>query len=107
MRLVPVGSLKSGTVIAKTIYNDSGNTLLKQGGVPLTESLIDKLQSNDIISIYIEDDYSLGEIQDVISPELRSKAVKEVKKVFDSVQRELRNQILDTKKIIKTVSKRD
>lgn len=105
MRLVPVGSLKKASVVAKAIYSDNGNTLLKEG-VALSESLIEKLQSNGIISVYIMDNYSLGEIKDVISPEIRNKAVKEVKAVFDTVGRELKNQIKGMKNNHESLKKR-
>lgn len=105
MRLVPVGSLKRDSLLAKTIYNDNRHVLLKSG-VKLTESLIEKLRSNMILSVYIVDDYSLGEIQDVISPELRNRAIREIKKVFESVQKGLKHQIKELENDKSALSKR-
>lgn len=92
MRLVPVGSLKENSIVGKTINDDNGRVLLK-AGVTLTENLIQKLTGNQITCVYVEDDYSIGEIHDVISPELRNKAVREVKNVFESVQQEIKGQL--------------
>lgn len=105
MRLVPVGSLKVGSVVAKSIYNDQGHILLKEGA-SLSESLIDKLHQNGIMSLYVQDHYSYTEIEDVISPELRSKAVGEVRKVFEMVQRELKNQVDDMRQMHVSLKKR-
>ena len=105
MRLVPIGSLKVGTVVGKSIYNETGHILLKEG-VDLTSSLIEKLQNNGIRSIYIQDNYSLEVIEDVISPQLRSQAVKEVKAVFDMVQRELTHKIDDMRKMNHSLKRR-
>ncbi|PKM58620.1 MAG: hypothetical protein CVU98_00280 [Firmicutes bacterium HGW-Firmicutes-3] len=105
MRLVPINSLKNDSIVAKTIYNERGSVLLKSN-IRLSENLIEKLRDNGIISVYIKDDYSLGEIQDVISPELRNKAVREVKHVFEMVQRDLHDQITELKKEKKSIKKR-
>lgn len=92
MRLVPVGALKEGTLVAKTIYNEGSQVLLRSG-VALTKSLIEKLKDNGIYSIYILDDYSLSEIADVVSPELRNRAIKDIKSVFEVTHEALRQQI--------------
>ncbi len=78
MRLVPIGSIKEGSLLAKSIYDEEGRVLLNHG-IELTESLIDKLKVNQVYAVHIADDYSVGEIKDVIRPELRHLAVKEIK----------------------------
>lgn len=92
MRLVPLGGVKIGSTVARTIYDENGRILLKNG-VELTESLIEKLKTNEVLGVYIFDHYSQGEIKDVIRPELRNRAIKEVKTVFQAVRMQVEQSI--------------
>ena len=47
MRLVPIESVRTGSYLGKTIYDNSGRTLLKSG-VLLTEGLIKKIKQANI-----------------------------------------------------------
>ncbi len=92
MRLVPIGSIKEGSKLAKIVHDEQGRILLNHG-VELTSTLIKRLIDNDILAVYIEDHYSTEEINDVISPELRHKATNEIQKVFKTVRSEIEKQI--------------
>ena len=92
MRLVPIGSLKEGSLLAKNICDEDGRILLNSG-IDLTESLIEKLKMNNINAVHITDNYSVGEIKDVIRPELRNLAVKEIKTVFEAIRKEVEKTI--------------
>lgn len=92
MRLVPVGSIKIGTVLAKVVYDDDGRVLLNHG-VQLTESLVKRLIESDVIAVHVHDSYSNTEIVDVITPELRLKAVREIRNVFKSVKLQVEKSI--------------
>jgi HD-GYP domain-containing protein (c-di-GMP phosphodiesterase class II) len=81
MRFVPINSVKEGSYLAKTIFDDNDRILLKKG-VRLTENLISRIKNNGIYSVYINDDFSDNEIEDIIKPELRIKAIKAVKETF-------------------------
>lgn len=81
MRLVPIESVRADCFLAKTIYDNDGRILLAEGSV-LTSSLIKRIKSLQIYSIYIVDEYSDKEIEDVISPELRQKSIQLVKDIF-------------------------
>ena len=83
MRFVPIGAVKEGAYLAKTIYDNDGRVLLKKG-MPLTERLLKRIQNIDIYSIYINDEYSNNEIEDIIKPEIKQKAVSQIKKAFDN-----------------------
>ncbi|MFZ7131522.1 MAG: HD-GYP domain-containing protein [Eubacteriales bacterium] len=87
MRLVPINSVKEGSVLAKTIYNTNGIPLLREG-YPLNAKLIDKAIYNGIYSLYIHDQYSDGIIEDIISPELRQKAIHTLKGSYDDLQKD-------------------
>lgn len=85
MRIVPISAVKSDAILAKHIYNASGNILLKKG-VKLTSSLLNKIEENKVYTIYIDDKYSNEEIDDVIKPELRQKAVQAVMETFKNIE---------------------
>lgn len=86
MRLIPIECVKEGCFLAKTIFDENGRVLLKDG-VKLTDSLIKRIRSINIFSLYITDEYSNGEIEDIIRPELRQKSIKIVRETFSSVER--------------------
>ncbi|MBS4041634.1 MAG: HD-GYP domain-containing protein [Flavobacteriales bacterium] len=83
MRFVPINSVKEGSQLAKTIFDKEGRILLSEG-VKLSESLLRRVKANNIFSIYIHDEYSQNEIEDIIKPELRQKAIKLIKDSFAS-----------------------
>lgn len=84
MRLVPIECVRSGSYLGKTIYDDNGRILLR-AGVALKETLIKKIKEIEINQIYIVDEYSLEEIEDVIAPELRQKSIKVLKNMFSNL----------------------
>lgn len=81
LRLVPVNCVKEGSYLAKTIYDTDGRVLLAKD-VRLTDKIIKKVEDIGVLSIYINDEYSGNEIEDIICPELRQKAVKAIKDTF-------------------------
>lgn len=81
MRLIPIECVKEDTYLARTIYDNNGRILLKEG-TKLSNNLIEKIKALKIYSLYIIDEYSDKEIIDIISPELRQKSVKLVKDIF-------------------------
>ncbi len=83
MRFVPINSVKEGSKLAKTIYDKNGRVLLAEG-VSLSDSLLKRVRANNIFSIYINDEYSQNEIDDIIKPELRQKAVTLIKETFSN-----------------------
>ncbi len=72
MRLVPIGCVVDGTTIAKDIMNSQSTILLKKG-VVLNDALIKRVEENNVLSVYIDDEYSDQEINDIIKPEVRQK----------------------------------
>lgn len=82
MRFVPTGCIREGMILGKTLYNASGEMLLSEGKafIPL---YIERLQTLGINGVYIDDSISEDiEIQNVISDEVRNKAVQGVRNVF-------------------------
>jgi HD-GYP domain-containing protein (c-di-GMP phosphodiesterase class II) len=86
MRLVPVECVKPNTVIAKTLYDLDGRVLVRSG-VVLSKGILDRIKNLNILSIYIIDEYSSGEIHDIIKPELRQKAISTIKEAFSNINR--------------------
>jgi HD-GYP domain-containing protein (c-di-GMP phosphodiesterase class II) len=86
MRLVPINSVKEGSFLAKTIFDNDGRILLRDG-VKLTEGLIRRIKSIGIFTLYINDEYSYNVIEDVIEPHIRQKAIKSVKDTFSHFER--------------------
>lgn len=83
MRLIPIECVKPTCFLARTLYDDDGKILLREGAT-LTEKILKKIKDMQIYSLYIIDEYSDKEISDVISPELRQKSVQLVKDIFEN-----------------------
>ncbi len=79
MRFVPISKLQPSMLIARAIYDQTDKILINHG-VKLTPEYIKKMESRGIVGAYIEDDISNKIIvQEAISNELRTKAVKSIK----------------------------
>lgn len=83
MRFVPINSVKEGTILAKTIFDKEGRILLAEG-IKLTDGLLRRVKANSIYSVYIHDEYSQNEIEDIIKPELRQRSIKLIKETFSN-----------------------
>lgn len=97
MRLVPIESAKEGNYLAKTIYDNTGRILLREGAM-LTSNIIKRIQSLGIYTVYIHDKYSTNVIEDVIEPQIRQKAVQNIKATFDFLQRRSQASLNDPSK---------
>jgi HD-GYP domain-containing protein (c-di-GMP phosphodiesterase class II) len=86
MRLVPIECVKQNTIIGKTLYDIEGRVLVRSG-IILSEGIISKIKNINILSIYIIDEYSSEEIEDIIKPELRQKAILTIKEAFSNINR--------------------
>lgn len=99
MRFVPLNCVKEGTYLAKNLHDAKGRILLKKGTL-LTEGLIDKIRESGFQSIYINDEYSNNEIEDLIKPELKVKTVSTIKETFESISqsnRQAKNKVRNLK----------
>lgn len=84
MRLVNIGDVEVGSVIAKPVY-DSKLSLLINKGAKLSELLLKKLVQADIRHLYIEDEISKGiELDPMISDEIKLQAFVIMKKFYES-----------------------
>lgn len=109
MRLVPVNCVRAGTLLGKTLYNSTGSILLKQG-IELNETLLTRLEENGIFLVYVDDGYSHQEIQDIIQPEVKLRAIDSIRNVFELIEKKPKNaseDIPDVRKMLlqKSMSK--
>lgn len=102
---ISVESLKPGMIIGRAIFDESKNVLLNKD-VALTTEYIEKLKSRSIGIVYIQDGNTDDIFPDeIISEAVRSSAVHNMKKVFNSIKKIKKEIILKSKKeIIKYIS---
>lgn len=86
MRLVPLECIRENSILGKNIYTNDGQVLLR-AGIRLTDILLKKIRDLKIFSLYIIDEYSASEIEDIIKPELRQKSISFIKEVFSDIER--------------------
>lgn len=86
MRLVPIECIRENSLLGKNIYTSDGRCLLK-AGVVLTDVLLKRIKELQIFSLYIIDEYSSYEIEDIIKPELRQKSIAVIKETFSDISR--------------------
>ncbi|MGE5701919.1 MAG: HD-GYP domain-containing protein [Clostridia bacterium] len=85
MRLIPIEQCQPGARLARTIFSDTGATLLAKG-VILTESILERLGKLQIPFLYIEDQYTNSMVPDVeISEETRRQALELIQRTFQTV----------------------
>lgn len=81
MRYVPIEKLELGMLIALPVYDTRGRILIN-GYNELSEKYMQRIKEWGLQGIYIEDNYSSDvEIKDIISEELRNKAVRALKRM--------------------------
>jgi putative nucleotidyltransferase with HDIG domain len=76
-------------VLARSIYDSDGRTLL-QAGMPIKDEYIEQLKEYDINSIYVKDEVfgEIEEIPEVISEETRIETIKQVKDSFAQLEKQ-------------------
>ncbi|MCY6485266.1 HD-GYP domain-containing protein [Clostridium aestuarii] len=90
MRIVPIECAKEGCFLAKTIFDSDGRILLREG-VQLNKTILNRIKSIGIFSIYIHDEYSTIELEDIIKPEIRQKSIKVLKESFSNTDKYMFN----------------
>lgn len=85
MRIVPI-EFASGKELAEDLYDINGRMLIKQKN-KLTDTIIQKIKSNGIFSVYINDQYSTNRIDPPIPSSLKNATVLEMKLLFEEVRK--------------------
>lgn len=82
MRYLPTSKLKPGMALGQDIYDGAGRLLLGKH-LLLNEEYISNLEFLGFPGIYIDDEFTQGiEIQQVVSPQIRSQALNMVHDLF-------------------------
>lgn len=85
MRLVAIEFCQENMELARTIYNQDGRPLLRQG-TTLTGNIIERLKKYGVSTLYVEDELSEGiEVEESIPVELRIEAESTVRQSFQEV----------------------
>lgn len=82
MRLIPLSVAREGVFLAQTLYNSAGKVLLVKG-TKLTHKYIQKIREHGFYSVYIFDQYSEQELDDVIKPQVRRKAIDAIQNIYN------------------------
>ena len=86
MRFIPAFSLREGLILGKSIYNNQGGLLLKEGS-EIKQPYIEKILELGFQGLYIDDDISKDiEIENVISDELKLKSISKLKNMFINIE---------------------
>ncbi|MCF7802894.1 MAG: HD-GYP domain-containing protein [Candidatus Marinimicrobia bacterium] len=87
MPYLPIEDVKPGSYLGHTIFSESGSVLLNKG-VELSDSFIRKLHMRGYKSLYVQESpEDEVEMQDVVSPQVRNKAVMSLRETFTTVSK--------------------
>ena len=84
MRLIPIDAVKDGAFLAQPLYNDKGQILLAKG-TKISSKFREKIKEAGFYTVYILDEYSNEEIEDIIKPEIRRKTITSVTTVLNHI----------------------
>lgn len=79
MRIIPTEILRINSTNGKNIYNTNGSLLIKENAT-IGERELNILKKSNYLGVYVKDEYSKGEIQEMIPDILRNRAVMKLKK---------------------------
>ncbi len=85
MRIKKIEELHPGQILGQTLYTEKGEVLLRKG-VYISSFIISKLQESGYVSVYIWEDSMEYELEDVIRPEIRQKAINDLRKFTNAVE---------------------
>ena len=95
MRYVIIDDVRPGMVLGRPIYDFASQALLSEGK-ELSQELIAKLKKRGYPGVYIDDDWSKDiDIEEIISMELRSNAVKSLRELDMDATLEAAKQMVD------------
>lgn len=107
MYLVSVNSIKPNNVLGKAIINEKGQVLLNKG-IKLDEHYINILKKYGYQFVYLQDDDTADIVaEEDIHDELKLKALKSIKKVFDTVAPTKNDNSNNYQEIIRKIEKGD
>lgn len=95
MRFKPLDFLIDGEILAENLVNINNQTLLKKNAT-LTAKIAERIKNLGFKSVYTkmpdEEDILEEEVKDIINPEIRRKAIFDVKECIDTFQSQISTQ---------------
>lgn len=85
MRIKPINSVKPGDCLGRTLYNAQGKAMLHAGAV-LNAVIIQRIRDHGYLSLYVQDEFN-NDLEDVVRPEIRQKAINVIRESFDSFEK--------------------
>jgi putative nucleotidyltransferase with HDIG domain len=86
VRLVSIKNCMNGMTIARPVFDEQGRLLLGSG-VSLTKRILERLESQGITHLYIDDELTKDLVlEDNISIEVRTEATKSIQTVFEAIR---------------------
>jgi HD-GYP domain-containing protein (c-di-GMP phosphodiesterase class II) len=86
MRAIPTKYVTESSVLGENLYTAEGKILVKRGTL-LTPSLINKIESNQIFTVYIDDAHSDFEVNRLLEQSFRVQGALLIKKLFETARR--------------------
>ncbi|MDF2547909.1 MAG: hypothetical protein K0R93_2807 [Anaerosolibacter sp.] len=84
MRLIPIDAVREGAFLAQPLYNAQGQILLAKG-TRLNSKFCEKIKESGFYTVYILDEYSNEEIEDILKPEIRRKTISSITSVLNNI----------------------
>ena len=85
MRFINIDHAQEGMIVGRPLRGRKGEILLT-AGTPLKSTFIETIKRLRYSGLYIEDEFSAGiEVEDIISDELRHKAVEAVRRMESDI----------------------
>ena len=95
MHYLPINQVKTGMILGRDMYDFTDKILLHRGKA-LTEHLILRLQDYGHQGVYIDDELTKDlEIEEIISMELRTKALAAIEKLDVDGVRDIAKEIVE------------
>lgn len=102
MRRIPIEYAKEGDILGRTLYNNMGGMLLKEGS-RLNQSIINKLKIYGCFNIYIKDRYTEEVIEEIIKPETMNRIHSLQENLKGIIRNSTNGEKIDTKGVNKNV----
>ena len=86
MRAIPTNYVEEGSILGENLYNAEGRILIK-ADTPLTAQHINKIEKNNIYTLYIKNIHTNIEVNRLLEQPFRVKGILLVKSLFDTASK--------------------
>lgn len=103
MRAIPIEYVRPDSILGDTIFSNDG-ILLARKGIKLNTKLLEKINQNQIFTLYIDDEHSNAEVSRLLEPNIVNKSMILIKELFLAVGYRDSSGILKSKSIFDFVT---